>query len=268
MAAIKFLALAALAGYLALAILVWAAQERLMFYPVAASGRPAAPAGWMLEEVRLHARDGTALAGVLVRPAATPAPLVVYYGGNAEEVTAYAASAAQAWGDRAVLLVNYRGYGASGGRPGEKALVSDAIEVLDWAARRPDVDAARIALHGRSLGSSVAVQVAAARAPRCLVLTSPFTSARDVARRAFPWLPVAWLLRHPFDSSAHAPRLAMPALFVTAERDEVIAPELSERLARRWGGPVEHARFPAGHNEVSLDARYDATIRRFLDRHL
>jgi fermentation-respiration switch protein FrsA (DUF1100 family) len=238
-----------------------------MFLPRTALVPASAPRGWQLEDVRFAARDGTALAGVLVRPSPARGPLVIYFGGNAEEVTEYAATVPEAYGQRAVLLVNYRGYGASAGSPGEKPLVSDAIELYDWAARRADVDPERIVLHGRSLGSGVAVQLAAARPARCLVLTSPFASALDVARGAYPWLPVALLMRHPFDSMAHAPRLATPALILMGAADDIVPAEHSERLASAWGGPVERLRIEGfGHNDLALHPAYHAAIRAFLDR--
>jgi fermentation-respiration switch protein FrsA (DUF1100 family) len=207
---------------------------------------------------------------VLVRPSgAARGPLVIYFGGNAEVATEFASSVHEVYGNHAVLLVDYRGYGGSGGSPGEKALVADALELYDWAARRPDVDPARIALHGRSLGSGVAVQLAAARPVRCVVLTSPFSSALDVARSAYFWLPVALLMRHPFDSMAHAPRLGVPALVVMAEADRVIPAEYSERLAEAWAGPVERLRLPGfGHNDLDLHPGYHAAVRAFLDRSL
>ena len=269
MATLKFLAVAALVGYVAVALLVWLAQEKLLFYPQPPHGRPAAPSGWQLEEVRIASGDGTRLAGVLVRPPQARGPLVIYFGGNAEEVTAYASAAAQGYGPRAVLLVNYRGYGESEGRPGEKTMVADGIAIYDWAAARADVDPARIALHGRSLGTGVAVQVAAARPVRCVVLTSPFTSALDVARSIYGWLPVALLMRHPFDSMAHAPRLQVPALFLMGEADTLIPMRLSQRLADAWAGPVEREAMQGfGHNDLSMHPRYDAAVQAFLGRHL
>lgn len=253
--------------YAAVVALMWLAQERLQFHPQPARGQPSAPPGWSLEEVRHAARDGTVLAGTLVRPPAARGPLVIYYGGNAEEVTAYAAEAAAVYGERAVLLVNYRGYGASGGRPGEREMVADALELYDWAARRPDVDPARIAVHGRSLGSGVAVQVAAARPARCVVLTSPFASAREVASEIYFWAPVGMIMRHPFDSIAHAPRLRMPALFLVGEADTLIPPRYSSRLADAWGGAVERASFAGfGHNDISLSPAYAAAVQAFLAR--
>jgi fermentation-respiration switch protein FrsA (DUF1100 family) len=211
--------------------------------------------------------DGTALAGVLLLPPVARPPLVIYYGGNAEEVTAFAPLAAESYGNRAVLLVNYRGYGASQGKPTERALVADALELFDRMRARTDLDTTRIALHGRSLGSGVAVQVAAARPARCVVLTSPFASARSVAQEIYPWLPVGLLMRHPFDSAAHAPRLAMPALIVVGEADTLVRPAQSERLASLWAGPVQRVGLAGfGHNDVSLSPRYAAAVHEFLDR--
>jgi fermentation-respiration switch protein FrsA (DUF1100 family) len=266
-ASLKFLLLAVLVGYAAIVLLVWVAQERLLFFPQPVHGRAAAPQGWQVEDVRLTARDGTPLAGVLVKPPVERPPLVIYFGGNAEEVTAFARDAASAYGDRAVLLVNYRGYGDSGGKPGERAMVSDALEVFDWAAGRKDLEAGRTALHGRSLGTGVAVQVAAARPARCVILTSPFAAATDVAKEIYPWLPVGWLMRHPFDSAAHAPQLRMPALVLVGEADTLIAPHHSEKIAGLWGGPVERVSFEGfGHNDLGMNPRYDASIQAFLAR--
>lgn len=267
--AISLFALVAVIGYGAAILFTWLFQEKLLFYPRAVASPPAAPHGWKLEEVRIPAADGTALVGVLaVSPVERPA-LVVYFGGNAEEVTSFAAHAAGPYGERAVLLMNYRGYGESAGAPTEKALVSDGIEILDWAARRTDLDASRIAIHGRSLGTGVAVQVAAARPPRCVVLTSPFSSALEVAQAHYRWLPVAPLMRHPFDSAARAPSLRMPLLVLIGDADTLIPPPHSERLASLWGGPVERLVLHGyGHNDLSIDPRYDAAIRAFLDRSL
>lgn len=265
--ALFVLVLAAAAGYLGVAAFVWMGQERLMFFPRAAASPPSAPAGWRIEDVSITAADGTRLAGVLVLPPVQKPPLVVYFGGNAEEVTSYAAQAGETYGSRAILLANYRGYGDSAGKPGEAAMVSDALQWLDWAAHRGDVDASRIALHGRSLGTGVAVQVASARTPACVILTSPFASARAVASELYPWLPIAALMRHPFDSESRAPGIHVPALVLIGSDDNVIAPRHSQRLAAAWGGPVTTVVLEGfGHNDLDLNPRYAASIRAFLDR--
>ena len=263
----EVLAFAAIA-YLAAAALVWGAQEYLIFQRQPAYGPPSAPRGWSLEKVSITARDGTRLVGVLAKPPVAKAALVIYFPGNAEEATSQAAQADR-YGERAVLLMNYRGYGESGGKPGEQELVSDALEIHDWVARRADIDAARIAAHGRSLGSGVAVQLAASHPLKAILLTSPYDSLVAIARERYAWLPTSLLLRHRFDSLALAPDLRVPALFLVAEDDALVAPAHSHRLAEAWGGATERRAFSGhGHNDLDLDPRYRAAILDFLDRRL
>lgn len=269
---LKALLFALVVGYLAIVGLVWLSQEHLIFHPRPAAAGVRAPPGWRLEEVAVVATDGTRLAGVLVLPPLPPsqrASLVMYFAGNAEEATEAASGAREEYGDRALLLMNYRGYGRSEGRPGERELVADALQLFDWAAKHPAIDPARIAVHGRSLGSGVAVPVAAARPVKCVVLTSPFGSALDVAQEIYPWLPVSFLLRHPFDSARLAPAVKAPALILVGADDTIVAPRHSERLAAAWAGPVERAAFKGfGHNDLQIHPDYTATVRAFLDRHL
>ena len=92
-----------------------------MFHPMPVAAPPAVPSGWRTQAVSFRARDGISLSGILVMPPRERAPLVIYYGGNAEEVTAYGKQVDATYGERAALLVNYRGYGASEGVPSEKA---------------------------------------------------------------------------------------------------------------------------------------------------
>lgn len=264
---LKVLLLAVAAGYAGVVLLAWLGQEKLLFYPRRVEAKPVAPSQWRLEEINFATRDGTRLRGVLLLPPDPKPPLVIYFGGNAEEVTEYAPMAREYYGSRALLLVNYRGYGDSGGKPGEAALVSDGIELFDWARARNDIDGSRIAVHGRSLGSGVAVQVAAARPAKCIVLTSPFLSAREVAKELYPWLPVSMMLRHPFDSAARAPGIRTPALFFMGTDDTLVPMTQSQRLAGLWGGTAQQMVFEGfSHNDIQVNPRYGTAIREFLDR--
>jgi pimeloyl-ACP methyl ester carboxylesterase len=124
-------------------------------------------------------------------------------------------------------------------------------------------------VHGRSLGTGVAVQVAASRPVRCVVLTSPFASALEVASGIYPWLPVSLLMRHRFDSARHAPALRAPALVISGEADRLVPSRHSDKLAALWGGPVERLVLPGfGHNDLQVDPRYAVAIRAFLDANL
>jgi fermentation-respiration switch protein FrsA (DUF1100 family) len=252
-------------------LVVWLAQDSLIFYrqPLPDSRRGEIARRYpAVEEVKVAAEDGTQLHGWLVRPEA-PGPLVIYFGGNAEEVSwmldavgdpARGATPGIGW-----LLVNYRGYGLSEGSPSEAALVADAVTLYDFAAARPSVDAQRIVAFGRSLGSGVAVPLAAKRPVRAVVLVAPYDSVAALAKRYYPFLPVDLILKHRFDSLALAPQLRQPLLAFIAERDEVIPPVHSERLFDAWGGAKRKVALAgAGHNDTDGADGFWHTLNGFL----
>jgi len=266
-ALLKSAALVIVAGYCGLAALLWLLQDKLLFHPMPVTGRATPPKDWTMEAVRVTARDATVLAGVLVKPPGPPAPLLISYGGNAEEATE-GARTADRFGTRALLLVNYRGYGDSQGVPSEPTLFSDALEILDWVSKRTDVDTSRIGLIGGSLGSGVAVHVAAQRPVKAVVLVSPYDSVADVAAAHYGFLPVRWLVHHPFDSMSRARGIRVPALIVVGSADTTIPPSHSTRLAGAWGGPHEALVIEGkGHNDL-YGPEYEAAVRGFLDKHL
>lgn len=265
----KAVLIAAIAAYLGVCALLWFMQERLIFLAAAPLPTPAAPPGWRVEPVEITTADGTRLEGALALPPVERPPVVLYFGGNAEEATSHARDAARFYGQRAVLAVNYRGYGRSQGKPGEAALVADALAIHDWAAARSDLDGRRIAVHGRSLGSGVAVALAAARPVKALVLTSPIDSLAAVARTHYPWAPVGLLLRHPFDCLPLVPAIRAPLLAIVATGDTIVPPGHSERLVAAWGGPVQALRLAGrDHNDLALDPLFGPAISAFLDRRL
>jgi len=246
----------ALAVAIGLPIVVYLLQDRLMFYPQPLSqARRAVIAERYpgVEEIVLRAADGTRVHAWRVR-AAPGSPLVLYFGGNAEEVS---------WmldvvGDPRVgetpgvswLLLDYRGYGGSEGAPSESALVADARLLFDHAQEATEGERGPIFAFGRSLGSGVAVALAASRPLAGVVLVTPFDSAVAVAKHYYPYLPVDWILKHRFESIAHAPRMRIPLLCVIAERDEVIPPVHGERLYAAWSGPKRRLLLPgATHND-------------------
>ena len=232
-------------------------QERMLFYPTAPPASVASPANGAVETLRLVTPQGLGLTGWFVTSGARSAPLVLYFGGNAEDVSGVI-GVADRFAGASLLLLNYRGYGGSDGVPGESALFEDALFAFDYAARRGDVDPRRIVAIGRSLGSGVAVYLAANRPVAGVVLVSPYDSVRALAQAAYPWLPVRLLLKHPFDSLARAPTLRAPLLCLVAERDGVIPPAHSRRLFDAWGSVQKRwvELRGADHDSVDADPRY------------
>jgi uncharacterized protein len=194
--------------------------------------------------------------------AKTPA-VVLYFGGNAEDVL-YTANEASKINARAVVVVNYRGYGSSSGEPGQKALYEDGLAIYDYAINR-GVPAEHIVVMGRSLGSAVASMLAGARPVRAAVLITPFDSLAAVAAGHYPFVPVRVLLRHPFPSSDWAKRAHAPALILAAEHDAVVPASHARKLSQAWAGAMEfHVLAQTGHNDIEMHPDYYRLINEFL----
>lgn len=240
----------------------WLAQDRLIFFPQPIGSTAHLPARAVAFAVT--AADGSVLRGWIAQGAAVPSPTVVYFGGNAEEVSWTLADARwpREW---SVAALNYRGYGESDGKPAEAALLADALAIHDAVAARADVDRNRIVVFGRSLGTALAARVAAERPVAGAVLVSPFDSLAAIGRHHYPFLPVALLLRHRFDAQDDAQKSRAPLLAIVAQQDSIIPVERSRALYDAWAGPKRWQVVPrADHNTLGIDGGYWEGIARFL----
>ncbi|MCC6210099.1 MAG: alpha/beta hydrolase [Burkholderiales bacterium] len=249
-------------------LLAYFTQDSLIFYrqPLSESRRAdlakRAPA---VREVFLLSDDGVRLQAWHAQ-APGSSPLVLYFGGNAEESSGMLDELHNVPGV-SWLIVSYRGYGLSEGAPGEAALVADALRWFDYAAALAEAPARGIYVFGRSLGSGVAVALAARRPVAGVILVAPYESLTAVAKRYYWYLPVDLLLRHRFDSLALAPGLRQPLLCLAAERDEVVPPVHAERLFHAWGGPKTNVLLKgASHNSTDAHPLFWQAIRGFLAR--
>jgi fermentation-respiration switch protein FrsA (DUF1100 family) len=254
-----------LAGlYVAISILLWAFQERITFpAPRDPLPDPHAVLGYG-ERIELQMRDGTRLRGwyLPARTAKDPSAALLWFYGNGETVGAI-------WPvirdfrppGAALLVIDYPGYGASGGRATEAGVYEAGDQAYDALAKRPDVDAQRIYVYGRSLGSAVATHVAATHSVAGLILESPFTSARDMASRHYRIVP-RFLVRLQLDNLARIQRLRCPILIFHGTQDMLVPIEMGRRLAAAASGPVEFVMIEgAGHNDT-----YDLGGRRYQEK--
>lgn len=244
-------------------LLAFLLQERLIFMPQPLSEAALKDIGTRFpkgQNVFAQAADGTRLHAWHL-PGPPDAPLILYFGGNAEEVS-WMLGEASAAPNVGWLLIDYRGYGASDGSPSEKELVLDALLWYD----RVSPQAKKILVFGRSLGSGVAVQLAANRPVAGVILATPFDSMVEVGKRHYPFLPVSLLLKHRFDSIAHAPRISAPLLCLAATRDNIIPVQHAKLLYDAWAGPKRWVALEeAGHNTVDSHPDYWRSINAFLN---
>ena len=179
---------------------------------------------------------------------------LIYFGGNAEDVSYSLPGLANAFPDHAVYLLHYRGYGGSTGTPSEAAIIKDALTLFD----KVHAEHKNIVVVGRSLGSGVAVQLASQRPVARLVLVTPYDSIAEIAARQFPVFPVRWLLRDKFESYKYAPQITVPTLIIAAEHDEVIPRASTDALFNSFRARVAVFKVIArtGHNTISDSPEY------------
>jgi len=247
-----------------LALFLYFYQERMLFYPSAAPAILPKPAHGTLKTLSLRTAEGLRITAWLVG-SGQRGPVVFYFGGNAEDVS-WLIGMNDRFPGYSLLLVNYRGYGPSEGRPGESSLFADALAWYDHLARRSDVDIRSSIVMGRSLGSGVAVYLAANRALAGVILVSPYDSVRSLAKSIYPYLPIAILLKHPFDSLSRAQGITAPLLCLVAREDRVVSPENSRRLFDKWGTKSKLWRaLPGDHDSISDQSAYWDEVAAYLE---
>lgn len=185
---------------------------------------------------------------------------LIYFGGNAEDVSQNIQQFVGLFPEKAIYLVNYRGYGASTGTPTEATLFEDASTIYEHVSQLHS----GISIVGRSLGSGVAISLAAKKIPERLVLITPFDSIVKLAQSSFPIFPVSLLLKDRYDSLSHASNISMPTLLLTAEQDEFIPLQNSRNLA----AAIEQSQVTviegATHNTIQDFDRFAQSLSQFL----
>jgi fermentation-respiration switch protein FrsA (DUF1100 family) len=251
----KTLLIAAISIYLALLAFLYFAQRSLLYFP---DTRRVAPedAGFAdVTEHELKTADGERVIVWHLAPK-DGKPVILYFHGNGGSL-AYRRDRFIALQDAGFGLValSYRGYGGSSGRPNEEGLIADARASYEFAlARYP---AAQVALWGESLGSAVAIALAAEKPVARIVLESPFTSVEELASSIYWFVPVRLLLKDRFRSDLRIARVKAPVLILHGVEDRVVPFRYGERLFSLIPGEKKLVKFDDGdHNDLD---RFGAT---------
>lgn len=241
--------------YLLFAAFLYVYQRRLIYHPVKLDPE------FKADEIVIDS-DGTRLHGWVLNPGQARA--VIYFGGNSELITHRRDYFEQVFANYSVFLINYRGYGNSDGSPTEASLCADALAIHDQIRNKYK----SVSAYGRSLGSGVAVYLAAQRPLGRLILLTPYDSIAAVAQKLYPMFPVGYLIKDRFDSAARAANIDIPVLIASAEHDREIAVEHTLALRRRFTlTQVEYRQIKgAAHNDIIDFPEYRAFVEGFLNQ--
>lgn len=239
--------------YLLFALYLHFFQRKLIYYPTSVDPEFSA------DEIRID-NEGVLLKGWVLNPGKPKA--LIYFGGNSELITHRSEYFETVFSGYSVYLINYRGYGASQGTPTESGLFSDALAIYDGLIDRHD----SITAYGRSLGSGVAVYLAANRKLEKLILLTPYDSVASVAQSLYPVFPIRYLIKDRFDSVSRAGMIDIPVLIASAESDREI--RLHHTLALKQSinpGLVTYQMIPgAAHNNIIDFPEYRKLMQKFL----
>jgi len=243
--------------YLVLVAVMYFAQRALLYFPETLRTTPTQAGLPQAEEVVLDTADGERVIVWHIAPRGDQ-PVVLYFHGNGGALR-YRADRFRALTQDGTGLValSYRGYAGSSGRPSEDGLIADARAAYAFAMQRYPM--ARLVLWGESLGTGVAVAIAAEKAAAKkvarLVLEAPFASAVSVAASVYPFVPVRLLMKDQFRSDLRIRNVTAPVLIVHGDRDTVIPIESGERLYALAEDPKRFLRVPgAGHEDLGTRA--------------
>ena len=239
-------------GYVALAGTLFFYQPNLLYFPdMPGRGIDATPGdvGLKFEPLILATRDDEQLEAWFV-PAETSRGVVLFCHGNAGNIS-HRLDSIRLFHELglSVLIFDYRGYGQSSGKPTEQGTYRDADAAWDYLVEQRGISPTHIILFGRSLGASIAADLATRQNPAALILESAFTSVPDVATTLYPWLPVRWLSRYQYDTVKKLANIHHPVLIVHSRDDEIIEFTNGERLFAAANEPKQFLELRGGHND-------------------
>jgi len=243
----------------------WLGQRHLMYAPNATREPPAAKGLAGVEEQVLTAPDGARLIAWRA-PARDGRPTILYLHGNAGNLASRADRfqryQRQGFG---MMMLSWRSYSGSTGRPTEVDNVADAILAYDSLVAS-GVSPGELVVYGESLGSGVAIQLAGERRVAALVLDAPYTSIVDVALLSYPYLPVRPLLIDRYESDRHIAKVTAPVLILHGERDSVVPARMGRALYELVRSEKKLEIFPDG-GHIDLDG-YGAVdvVTRWIDQ--
>jgi uncharacterized protein len=242
----------AVLGFLSVCLLMFVFQRSILFRPDVTRVPPASVGLGQAQEVMLNPPAGNRLIGWFIPPANESKIVALYLHGNGANIARRANRLdALSQDGSGVLAISWRGYGGSEGSPSEAGFMEDARAALAFLKQRA-IPLERTVLFGESLGTGVAVALAADTPVKAMILDSPYDSIQALAQKRYWWLPVGLLLRDPFRADLSASSVKMPVLAVHCERDPITPLENADKLMALLGGTHVRLTVPAACHAPSF----------------
>ena len=252
-AVLKFI-LVVVASYGLLIVAVYLMQGRMLYLPnVAGRTLTVTPinAGMDYHDVSIETADGVTLHGWFI--AGRRSQVLLFFHGNAGNISHRLESIRQFRSlGLSVLIIDYRGYGQSGGKTTEEGIYRDAEAAWRYLTEDRGMASSDIVIFGRSLGASVAARLAAQQQPLALIVESSFTSVPDIAQELYPWLPARRLSRFSHATRDYVREVRCPILVVHSRDDEIIPFHHGEKIFASANEPRSFLALRGGHNDAFL----------------
>ena len=258
-------------AYAAVLVLVYVFQSRLVYYPEVGREVAVTPQSYGLpfDPVEIRTSDGETLSAWWVPVADARGTVLIFHGnaGNISHRLDYLLMFNRL--RYSTLIVDYRGYGRSTGRPSEEGTYRDAEAAWDYLHGARRVQPRDTVIAGESLGGAVATWLAARIEPRAVLLFSTFTSVTDLGAEIYWFLPVRLMSRIGYDNLANVKRIRAPVFIAHSRDDDVVPFAHGKKLFEAAGEPKSFLEMRGGHNAGFIFARKEwvAELAAFLDRH-
>ncbi len=262
---LKAMIACAAVSYLAVCVYVYAAQDSMVFKPSKDFAALPDKARLPYEDIRIHGKDGVSLSAWHF-PLEGSKATVLFLHGNSWNMGRFVTTAElyRKLG-LACLMIDYRGYGSSSGKPSEEGLYADAESAYRWLTEERKTPSGRIVIAGRSLGGALAARLAAKLPCAGLSLESAFTSLDDEGSYFHPFLPIRLLSKYRFDTAADLAKASCPLLVVHSRDDKTVPFAFGKRLFELAPAkPKSFVELRGSHNDCYFESG-DAYPEAFKD---
>ena len=268
---LKIISIIALVFYTGICALLYFNQDNLLFHPQPNTKQEIAEILNKYPEfdtLSFVMKDGNKTCGYISKDTfSKKIPLILYFGGNAEEVS-HLADYKHYFSNALMVLMNYKSFGLSQGKISEQTMFSDALEIYDKLISNPKVDGSKVIVIGRSIGTGVATYLSSKRKTNATVLITPYENMIDVAFEKYPFVPISLLIKHPFQSNLYAQNIFSPMLALISSNDQVIPKHHAYKLKEVWKGKTEALEVNEDHNSIMTNELVWKRIEEFVEENI